>query len=154
MGRSPPVSAISALALLSASSFAGGAFIVDLTHPIPTFQPMEGDPMKPDMSKPWLDSTAIPSFGQQTVPSIGQFPTNQGHFDLGTMPAFRRRPSAIAAVQRTSGTGSRSIGTRRAAAPRAFSTASERTATARRRGSGCPSPFAPSSTPAARREAL
>jgi kynurenine formamidase len=75
----------SALALLSASSFAGGAFIVDLTHPIPTFQPMEGDPMKPDMSKPWLDSTAIPSFGQQTVLSIGQFPTNQGHFDLGTL---------------------------------------------------------------------
>ena len=75
----------SALAILSASSFAGGSFIVDLTHPIPTFQPMEGDPMKPDMSKPWLDSTAIPSFGQQTVLAIGQFPTNQGHFDLGTM---------------------------------------------------------------------
>ena len=75
----------SLLALLSASSFAGGNFIIDLTHPIPTFQPMEGDPMKPDMSKPWLDSQAIPSFGQQTVLSIGQFPTNQGHFDLGTL---------------------------------------------------------------------
>ena len=75
----------SALAMLSAASLADGSFIVDLTHPIPTFQPMEGDPMKPDMSKPWLDSTAIPSFGQQTVLAIGQFPTNQGHFDLGTM---------------------------------------------------------------------
>ena len=74
-----------ALAMLSASSLAGGGFVVDLTHPIPTFHPMEGDPMKPDMSKPWLDSTAIPSFGQQTVLAIGQFPTNQGHFDLGTM---------------------------------------------------------------------
>ena len=41
--------------------------------------------MKPDMSKPWLDSAVIPSFGQQTVLSIGQFPTNQGHFDLGTL---------------------------------------------------------------------
>ena len=79
----------SALALLSASSFAAGSFIVDLTHPIPTFQPMEGDPMKPDMSKPWLDSTAIPSFGQQTVLAIGRFPTNQGHFDLGTMKHVR-----------------------------------------------------------------
>ena len=75
----------SALALLSASTHAAGSFIVDLTHPIPTFQPMEGDPMKPDMSKPWLDSQAIPSFGQQTVLAIGQFPTNQGHFDLGTL---------------------------------------------------------------------
>ena len=68
----------SLLALLSASSYAAGNFIIDLTHPIPTFHPMEGDPMKPDMSKPWLDSQAIPSFGQQTVLAIGQFPTNQG----------------------------------------------------------------------------
>ena len=75
----------SLLALLSASSYAAGNFIIDLTHPIPTFHPMEGDPMKPDMSKPWLDSQAIPSFGQQTVLAIGQFPTNQGHFDLGTL---------------------------------------------------------------------
>ena len=74
-----------AFAVVAASSLAAGSFIVDLTHPIPTFQPMEGDPMKPDMSKPWLDSTAIPSFGQQTVLAIGQFPTNQGHFDLGTL---------------------------------------------------------------------
>ena len=75
----------SLLALLSTSALAAGSFIIDLTHPIPTFQPMEGDPMKPDMSKPWLDSQAIPSFGQQTVLAIGQFPTNQGHFDLGTL---------------------------------------------------------------------
>ena len=75
----------SVLAVLSVSSLAADSFILDLTHPIPTFQPMEGDPMMPDMSKPWLDSQAIPSFGQQTVLSIGQFPTNQGHFDLGTL---------------------------------------------------------------------
>ena len=75
----------SVLAVLSVSSLAAESFILDLTHPIPTFQPMEGDPMQPDMSKPWLDSQAIPSFGQQTVLSIGQFPTNQGHFDLGTL---------------------------------------------------------------------
>ena len=75
----------SVLAVLSVSGLAAESFILDLTHPIPTFQPMEGDPMQPDMSKPWLDSQAIPSFGQQTVLSIGQFPTNQGHFDLGTL---------------------------------------------------------------------
>lgn len=60
-------------------------FVVDLTHPIPTFAPMEGDPMKPDMAKPYLDSKPIPTFGQQTVFSLGKFPTNQGHFDLGTL---------------------------------------------------------------------
>ncbi len=30
---------------------------IDLTHPIPTFQPMVGNPLKPDLDRPWLDST-------------------------------------------------------------------------------------------------
>ena len=60
-----------------------GSMTIDLTHPIPTFHPTEGDPMTPDLGKPWLDSVPIPSFGAQAVFSIGQFPTNQGHFDLG-----------------------------------------------------------------------
>jgi len=60
-------------------------FLVDLTHPIPTFQATEADPMQADLTKPWLDSKAIPSFGPQTVLSISQFPTPQGTFDLGVM---------------------------------------------------------------------
>lgn len=27
-------------------------FTIDLTHPLPTFQPMAGDPMKPDLNQP------------------------------------------------------------------------------------------------------
>jgi kynurenine formamidase len=61
------------------------SFVVDLTHPIPTFKPMAGDPMKPDLAQPWLGSKPIPTFGQQTILSISQFPTNQGHFDLGLL---------------------------------------------------------------------
>ena len=30
---------------------------IDLTHPIPTFQPTVGNPLKPDLDGPWLDST-------------------------------------------------------------------------------------------------
>ena len=56
---------------------------IDLTHPTPSFKPMEGAPMTPDMNQPWGIATAIPSFGQQTVLSIAEFPTNQGRFDLG-----------------------------------------------------------------------
>ena len=80
-----------AMAALAASlTWGSGAaladsFAIDLTHPIPTFKPMEGDPMKPDLGQPWLDSTPIPSFGQQAVLSYFQFPTNQGYFDLGTL---------------------------------------------------------------------
>jgi len=77
--------AAAALAIATAAGAEAADFTVDLTHPIPTFQPMEGDAMKPDMAKPWLDSKAIPSFGQQTVFALGRFPTNQGHFDLGTL---------------------------------------------------------------------
>jgi kynurenine formamidase len=62
-----------------------GSFMVDLTHPIPTFKPMGGDPMKPDTGQPWYDSKPIPTFGQQTVLTISQFPTNWGHFDLGLL---------------------------------------------------------------------
>ncbi len=62
-----------------------GSFIVDLTHPIPTFKPMGGDPMKPDLSQPWFDSKPIPTFGQQAILTISQFPTNWGHFDLGLL---------------------------------------------------------------------
>ncbi len=62
-----------------------GSYTVDLSHPIPTFAPMADDPMKPDMSRPYLDSKAIPTFGQQTVFALSKFPTNQGHFDLGTL---------------------------------------------------------------------
>jgi kynurenine formamidase len=74
-----------AVAGLGASQAAADDFMVDLTHPIPTFQAMEGDATAPDMSKPWKSSTAIPSFGQQTVLAISEFPTNQGHFDLGRL---------------------------------------------------------------------
>ncbi len=78
-----------ACAVVVTAFAAGGAmahnFLVDLTHPIPTFKPMEGDAMKPDMNQPWLDSKPIPSFGQQTVFSVSQFTTNQGYFDLGLL---------------------------------------------------------------------
>jgi len=74
---------IAAAAVAVAAPALAGGVTIDLTHPIPTFHPTEGDPMTPDLSKPWLDSVPIPSFGQQAVFSISQFPTNQGHFDLG-----------------------------------------------------------------------
>ena len=83
--RSALLSFVALLVLSLSSNAWAGTFTLDLTHPIPTFHPMEGDPMKPDMSKPWLDSKPIPTFGQQAVLSLGKFPTSDGHFDLGTL---------------------------------------------------------------------
>ena len=79
---------IGAAALSAAAMLPTGAMaqtVIDLTHPIPTFQPMEGDPMKPDMSKPHEDIGLHPTFGGHAVFALGTFPTNQGHFDLGTL---------------------------------------------------------------------
>ncbi len=73
------------LALVSFGVYAHGSLSIDLSHPIPTFAPDAEDPMKADLSKPYLDSTPIPTFGGQTVLSFGKFPTNNGYFSLGTL---------------------------------------------------------------------
>jgi len=73
------------LSLVSFGATGHGSLSIDLSHPIPTFAPSSEDPMKPDLSKPYLDSTPIPTFGQQSVLSFAQFPTSDGYFNLGTI---------------------------------------------------------------------
>ncbi len=73
------------LALVSFAIHGHGSLSIDLSHPIPTFAPDSEDPMKADLSKPYFDSTPIPTFGGQAVLSFGQFPTSDGHFSLGTI---------------------------------------------------------------------
>lgn len=60
-------------------------FWIDLTHPIPTFKPMEGDPLKADLNQPWLDSRPHPTFDQQAILTISEWPTNNGYFDSGKL---------------------------------------------------------------------
>ena len=67
------------------SAAAAESLVIDLTHPLPTFEPTEGDITKPDLGKPYFDSKPIPTFGIQAVLQISEFPTNQGHFDLGRL---------------------------------------------------------------------
>ena len=76
---------VAALLVASAGAAVAETVTIDLTHPIPTFKPMAGDALKPDLAQPWLDSKPVPTFGQQTVFSISEFPTNEGHFDLGQL---------------------------------------------------------------------
>ena len=73
------------LTLVSFGAMGHGSLSIDLSHPIPTFAPSSEDPMKADLSKPYLDSIPIPTFGGQAVLSFGQFPTSDGHFSLGTI---------------------------------------------------------------------
>jgi kynurenine formamidase len=56
-------------------------FVVDLTHPIPTFQ--QGDVGQPDLTKPIGRSRPIASFSSQAVlVGLPNFPTGDGHFLL------------------------------------------------------------------------
>ena len=71
--------------VLAVGPAAAESFVVDLTHVMPTFEPLGGDITQPDLTKPYGDSQAIPTFGVQTVLQISEFPTNQGHFDLGRL---------------------------------------------------------------------
>ena len=73
------------LALIAFNVYGHGSLSIDLSHPIPTFAPSSDDPMKPDFSKPYLDSVPIPTFGGQAVLSFAKFPTSDGHFSLGTI---------------------------------------------------------------------
>ncbi len=86
MRINPVYSLIVAASLtVPAISVAAGMLTIDLTHAIPTFEPSAEDPMKADLSKPYLDSVPIPTFGGQAVYSLGKFPVSDGHFDLGTI---------------------------------------------------------------------
>ena len=76
--------AITGLSVMAAGAAIAGSFLVDLTHPIGTFKPLNGDITKPDLNAPYLDSIAVPTFGQQAVYDFNfEFATNQGKFQLG-----------------------------------------------------------------------
>ncbi len=78
------VSGLSLALALGIGSAAAHSFLVDLTHPIGTFPPTNGDITKPDLSKPYKGSIAVPTFGAQAVyEELPNFETNRGYFGLG-----------------------------------------------------------------------
>lgn len=78
------VAAIGAALLLAAPAAAQQTFTVDLTHPIGTFAALGGDITKPDLTKPFKNSIAVPTFGAQAVyEKTPNFETNRGYFALG-----------------------------------------------------------------------
>lgn len=81
-----PIGLAFAAALFGGAAIAqADTFWIDLTHPIPTFKPVEGDPLKADLNQPWLDSRPHPTFDQQAILTISEWPTNNGHFDSGKL---------------------------------------------------------------------
>lgn len=56
----------------------------DLSHPVPTFAPLDGDMLKADPTKPWEESRPIASFGFEGVRLLKpNFETRAGYFQWG-----------------------------------------------------------------------
>ena len=73
------------MALAFGTTQAGAeSFLVDLTHPLGTFAPKKGAMWEADLTKPYKNSIAVPTFGAQVVyERTPNFTTNQGHFAGG-----------------------------------------------------------------------
>ncbi|EJT06459.1 cyclase [Rhizobium sp. CCGE 510] len=78
-----------ALGMIGTSTMAYGANaetrFIDLTYPIPTFEPVAGNPIEADLSKPFGKSKPIPSFFPQAVFVPSTNPMDQGHFYRGIL---------------------------------------------------------------------
>jgi len=74
---------------LAASGASAEGSLIDLTHPMSTFKPLEGDIAQPDLASPYGDSIAYPTFGKQTVYDASYyFTTNQGQFYGGRVVLY------------------------------------------------------------------
>lgn len=69
---------------MSPGARAAGNIVIDLTHPIGTFAPKDGNIAEPDLDAPLKNSVAVPTFGAQAVyETLPAFKTNRGNFGLG-----------------------------------------------------------------------
>ena len=76
--------AASLAAAMTPLAASADSFVVDLTHPIGTFAPKDGNIGEPDLTKPIRDSIQVPTFGMQAVfETLPNFETNRGYFGLG-----------------------------------------------------------------------
>ena len=58
---------------------------IDLTHPIPTFHPIEDNPTRSDLTAPWLNSTPHVTWYQHAILTINVWDTDTGYYDSGKL---------------------------------------------------------------------
>ena len=96
----PIANAVTAIAFLAALSAPASSetFWMDLTHPLPTFQPVPGSPDRADLGKPWLNSMPHVAWDQQAILSIDVFQTDTGYYDSGTLTVYEHHGTHLDAV--------------------------------------------------------
>jgi len=65
--------------------------VIDLTHPIPTYQSLADNPVRPDLNKPLTDVKPYPIYGEQAVLWLRQIPTNHGHIESGRVTLWEHQ---------------------------------------------------------------
>lgn len=58
---------------------------LDLTHPIPTFKPVAGNPTKTDYNAPWRDSRPHITWYEQAILTISHFSTSTANYPSGKL---------------------------------------------------------------------
>ena len=58
---------------------------IDLTHPVPTFLPVEGDPLRTDYGKPWLNSIPHVTWYQQAILTISHYSVSTVTYPSGKL---------------------------------------------------------------------
>lgn len=71
---------------------------LDLTHPIPTFRPVEGDPTRSNLNAPWLNSAPHVTWYQHAILTINVFETNTGYYDSGKLVIDEHHGTHIDAI--------------------------------------------------------
>ena len=90
-----------ALAAVFASEAPAETFWMDLTHPIPTFKPVEGRPTKSDVNAPWLNSRPHVAWDQQAILTIDVYATDTAYYDSGTLVLYEHHGTHLDAINHT-----------------------------------------------------
>lgn len=90
-----PLASVSMLSLFAL--LAGGCVslspgtVLDLTHPIPTYQALSDNPVRPDLNKPLTNLKPYPIYGEQAVLWLRQIPTNHGNIESGRITLWEHQ---------------------------------------------------------------
>jgi kynurenine formamidase len=83
------------IASLALGGCAGSPKVIDLTHPVPTFQQTADNPARPDTAKPWTELGAYPIYGEQAVLWLRQIPTNNGNIESGRITLWEHQGTHV-----------------------------------------------------------
>lgn len=84
-----------AFSLLALGGCTSAPKIIDLTHPVPTFEQTADNPARPDTAKPLTKLGSYPIYGEQAVLWLRQIPTNNGNIESGRVTLWEHQGTHV-----------------------------------------------------------